>query len=82
MNGGIMLYRNGENTVHSTMFYGNYFAGNGNEGVAEVDITRKNKKNPYKKSVRKSVTISSSSDTCPHTTGRLSGFHAELHPDG
>ena len=53
-----MLYRNGENTVHSTMFYGNYFAGNGNEGVAEVDITRKNKKNPYKKSVRKSVTIS------------------------
>ena len=53
-----MLYRNGENTVHSTMFYGNYFAGNGNEGVAEVDIIHKNKKNPYKKNVRKSVTIS------------------------
>ena len=41
------------------MFYGNYFVGNGNEGVAEVDITHKNK-NPYKKSVRKSVTRSTS----------------------
>lgn len=58
MNGGIMLFRNGKNIVHSTMFYGNYFVGNGNEGVAEVDITHINKKNPYKKSVRKSVTIS------------------------
>ena len=58
MNGGIMLFRNSKNIVHSTMFYGNYFVGNGNEGIAEVSITHKNKKNPYKNSVRKNVTIS------------------------